>query len=241
LPLLRNGQLSQIFNAHSISSRDGVLQIVIRVLAADESAVLGDAGVGKTSILNQFVNREFSLTFLPTVGADFTSRQMEIDGNFFTLQLWDTAGQERYRSLASSFFRGAEICVLVYDITSQTSFDSITVWYDIFRQQCSPLHPRFPFLLLGNKTDDERHRVVPIAIGQEFADSRGFLFFEVSAKMAERIPDALEAVVRASLEVSHVSEEIDSSTQVTFQEVNQQWPRKSAIAESSHPVNITCK
>jgi Ras-related protein Rab-7A len=182
---------------------------------------LGDAGVGKTSILNQFVNRDFSLQYRPTVGADFTSRQMEVDGTFLTLQLWDTAGQERYRSLASSFFRGAEICIFVYDITSQSSFHSIDAWYGIFREQCSPLHPRFPFLLLGNKTDDERHRVVQVGTGQEFAASKGFLFFEVSAKMAERIPDALEAVVRASLEVSQVTEEIDSTTQLSFEEIDQ--------------------
>jgi Ras-related protein Rab-7A len=180
---------------------------------------LGDAGVGKTSILNQFVNRDFSLQYRPTIGADFTSRQVEVDGTFLTLQLWDTAGQERYRSLASSFFRGAEICVLVYDITSQTSFDNIAAWYDIFRNQCAPLHPRFPFLLLGNKTDDERHRAVSVATGQDFASDNGFLFFEVSAKLADRIPDALEAVVRASLEVSQVSEEIESTTQLACEEI----------------------
>jgi Ras-related protein Rab-7A len=190
---------------------------------------LGDAGVGKTSILNQFVNREFSSQYRPTVGADFTSRQMEVDGTFLTLQLWDTAGQERYRSLASSFFRGAEICVLVYDITSQSSFDSVNVWFDIFRQQCSPLHPRFPFLLLGNKTDDERHRVIPVATGQEFALSNGFLFFEVSAKMGDRIPDALEAVVRASLEASQVTEEIDTSAEIHFEEIVQRTAKEKCM------------
>jgi Ras-related protein Rab-7A len=169
--------------------------------------ILGDSGVGKTSVLNQFVMREFSPNYRATIGADFTSRQMEVGESFLTLQIWDTAGQERFRSLAPSFYRGTEICVFIYDITSEPSFLSIESWYELFRQQCDPIRANFPFLLLGNKLDMTKNRVITIERAAELARSHNFLFFEVSAKSCDNMADAFEAVVRRALEATSVIRE----------------------------------
>jgi Ras-related protein Rab-7A len=163
--------------------------------------ILGESGAGKTSVLSQFVMREFSPNYRPTIGADYVSRQMEIDGSFLTLQIWDTAGQERFRSLGSSFFRGTDICVFVYDLTSEETFESVDGWYQLFRRECDPLPQNFPFLLLGNKVDDAKRRVVAKEKGQKVAEEHDFIFYEVSAKSCDNIVDAFDAVVRRYLEL----------------------------------------
>ena len=84
--------------------------------------LLGDAAVGKTSVLNQFVNRDFAASYRATIGSDFLSRQIEIDDRFLTLQIWDTAGQERFKSLGPTFYRGTDCCIFVYDVTNPESF-----------------------------------------------------------------------------------------------------------------------
>ena len=95
--------------------------------------ILGDSGVGKTSLMNQYVNRKFSNQYKATIGADFLTKDITLeDGRQVTLQIWDTAGQERFQSLGVAFYRGADACVLVYDVTSQNSFKTLETWRDEF-------------------------------------------------------------------------------------------------------------
>ena len=83
---------------------------------------IGDSGVGKTSLIQQFEHSRFTNNFKPTIGADFSNKEVSIDGRVVTLQIWDTAGQERYQSLGNAFYRGADCCFLTYDITDIQSF-----------------------------------------------------------------------------------------------------------------------
>ena len=95
--------------------------------------ILGDSGVGKTALMNQYVNRKFSNQYKPTIGADFLTKVITSeDGRQVTLQIWDTAGLERFQSLGVAFYRGADACVLVYDVTSQNSFKTLEIWRDEF-------------------------------------------------------------------------------------------------------------
>ncbi|KUF84732.1 Ras-related protein Rab-7a [Phytophthora nicotianae] len=80
--------------------------------------ILGDSGVGKTSLMNQYVNQKFSNQYKATIGADFLTKEIMLDDKLVTMQIWDTAGQERFQSLGVAFYRGADACVLVYDITN---------------------------------------------------------------------------------------------------------------------------
>uniref|UniRef100_A0A914WM08 Ras-related protein Rab-7a n=1 Tax=Plectus sambesii TaxID=2011161 RepID=A0A914WM08_9BILA len=116
--------------------------------------ILGDSGVGKTSLMNQYVNKRFSNQYKATIGADFLTKDIMIDDRLVTMQIWDTAGQERFQSLGVAFYRGADCCVLVFDVTNPNSFKSLDSWRDEFLIQASPRDPEnFPFVVLGNKID----------------------------------------------------------------------------------------
>ncbi|KAJ6716740.1 RAB FAMILY [Salix koriyanagi] len=107
--------------------------------------ILGDSGVGKTSLMNQYVNRKFSNQYKATIGADFLTKEVQFEDRLFTLQIWDTAGQERFQSLGVAFYRGADCCVLVYDVNSMKSFDNLNNWREEFLIQASPSDPEnFP-------------------------------------------------------------------------------------------------
>merc|ERR1712167_311499 len=84
--------------------------------------ILGDSGVGKTSLMNQYVNKKFSKQYKATIGADFLTKEVLIDDKLITMQIWDTAGQERFQSLGVAFYRGADCCVLVYDVNMAKTF-----------------------------------------------------------------------------------------------------------------------
>ena len=110
--------------------------------------------------MNQYVNKKFSNQYKATIGADFLVKEVEVDGRLATMQIWDTAGQERFQSLGVAFYRGADCCVLVYDVTNQKSFANLDTWRDEFLIQASPRDPdSFPFVVIGNKIDME-NRVV---------------------------------------------------------------------------------
>ena len=108
------------------------------------------------------VNKKFSASYKATIGADFLTREVLVDDRQVTMQLWDTAGQERFQSLGVAFYRGADCCVLVFDVNNSKSFDALDSWRDEFLIQASPRDPdNFPFVVLGNKIDvEESKRVV---------------------------------------------------------------------------------
>lgn len=161
--------------------------------------LLGDAGVGKTSVLNQFVNREFCAAYKPTIGSDFASRQVEIDNQFITLQIWDTAGQERFKSLGATFYRGTDCCIFVYDVTNPESFKNIEFWERSFVEQVGDTKKdEISLLLLGNKAD-LADRKVDTGSARAWAEAQNMLFFETSAKTAENIAVAFEQLVQRSV------------------------------------------
>lgn len=164
--------------------------------------ILGDSGVGKTSLMNQYVNKRFSNQYKATIGADFLTKEVMIDEKLVTLQIWDTAGQERFQSLGVAFYRGADACILVYDITAEKSFEQLNSWRDEFLSQASPRDPdNFPFVVIGNKIDREAERRVPKAKATQWCKSKGsksIPHYETSAKDAIKVEAAfLEAAQMA--------------------------------------------
>merc|ERR1712196_728718 len=118
--------------------------------------ILGDSSVGKTSLMNMYVNRKFNNQYKATIGADFLTKEVMVahngDQRLVTMQIWDTAGQERFQSLGVAFYRGADACILVFDVTTKKSFDALDTWRDEFLVQASPTNPNdFPFMVIGNK------------------------------------------------------------------------------------------
>ena len=146
--------------------------------------VIGDSSVGKTSLIQMFEHNKFSQSFKPTIGADFSNKEIIFEDRVVTLQIWDTAGQERFQSLGSSFYRGADCCVLVYDITNPVSFQNVSNWKSVFLTKSDPKEPEtLPFLLLGNKLDMEKtDRKVSTQEVKSFCEENNMLFYETSAK-----------------------------------------------------------
>jgi hypothetical protein len=111
------------------------------------------SSVGKTSLMNQYVNRKFSKQYKATIGADFLTKEVQVDDRLVTMQIWDTAGQERFQSLGVAFYRGADCCVLVHDVNTAKTFENLENWRDEFLIQASPNDPdNFPFVVLGEYT-----------------------------------------------------------------------------------------
>lgn len=162
--------------------------------------ILGDSGVGKTSLMNQFVNKKFSNQYKATIGADFLTKEVIVDDRIVTMQIWDTAGQERFQSLGVAFYRGADCCVLVFDVTAPNTFKSLESWRDEFLIQASPRDPEnFPFVILGNKVDLE-NRAVSAKRAQQWCQSKNDIeYFETSAKEAVNVELAFQTVARKAL------------------------------------------
>jgi len=128
------------------------------------------------------------------------AKEVMIDDRMVTLQIWDTAGQERFQSLGGAFYRGADCCVIVYDITNAKSFESLDTWRDEFLLQGAPKDPEnFPFVLLGNKVDRDSDRKVPTAKAQTWCKNHGDIpLFEVSAKGNTMVDDAFQVIAKAA-------------------------------------------
>ncbi|KAH6582168.1 hypothetical protein BASA61_007544 [Batrachochytrium salamandrivorans] len=145
--------------------------------------VLGDGNVGKTALRNQFVHRQFVQGYKATIGADFITKKVRVESlsKSVSFQIWDTAGQERFHSLGVAFFRGADACILVYDVTSTQSLDHLEKWMREFVHQAGISNPaKFPFILVGNKTDMETERTVSSQMGRSMAKSLRKVCLELS-------------------------------------------------------------
>ena len=127
----------------------------------------------------RYANESFSPTFITTIGIDFKIKIIQLDHKRVKLQIWDTAGQERFRTITTSYFRGAQGILLVYDVTDILTFQNITNWMSQIQQHADVCANK---ILIGNKRDDSENRVVAYERGKELADQYKISFFETSAK-----------------------------------------------------------
>lgn len=147
--------------------------------------LIGDSGVGKSCLLLRFADDSYTESYISTIGVDFKIRTIELDSKAIKLQIWDTAGQERFRTISSTYYRGAHGIIVVYDITNNESFNNVKRWLTEIDKYA---RENVNKLLVGNKVDladlegDNRLRQVPTAVGKEFADSLKIPFLETSAK-----------------------------------------------------------
>jgi len=155
--------------------------------------MIGDSGVGKTCLLLRYANESFSPTFITTIGIDFKIKNIEIDTKRIKLQIWDTAGQERFRTITTSYFRGAQGILLVYDVTDRRSFESIRNWISQI-QQHADVHVNK--ILVGNKCDMLDEKVVSTEEGQKLAKEFDIDFWEASAKNDINVEQSFISIAR---------------------------------------------
>jgi len=162
--------------------------------------IIGESGVGKTALLHKYVTDKFITDHKSTIGADFHTQEFTTENKTITLQIWDTAGQERFQSLGNAFYRGADACILVYDISDEASFKKIDAWRTKFIQQAGIDAPNeYPFLLVGNKADLQ-NRAVDKSEGTGYASRNKMMFFETSAKTGTDVRTAFEKVATEASE-----------------------------------------
>jgi len=143
--------------------------------------------VGKSCLLLRFADDTYTESYISTIGVDFKIRTIQLDGKTIKLQIWDTAGQERFRTITSSYYRGAHGIIVVYDCTEPDTFSNVKQWlHEIDRYATEGVNK----LLVGNKSDLEAKKQVESATAQEFANSLGIPFLETSAKNSSNVEQA---------------------------------------------------
>jgi small GTP-binding protein len=168
--------------------------------------LIGDSGVGKTNLLSRFTRDQFNPESKSTIGVEFATKTMEIDGKNVKAQIWDTAGQERYRAITSAYYRGAIGAMLLYDITASLSFSSLSRWLQELRENADP---NIVILLVGNKSDLAENRAVATDEGVGFSKSESLLFIETSARDASNVQEAF------TLLITEVVKKLDKKDLVT--------------------------
>lgn len=140
--------------------------------------IIGEAGTGKSCLLRRFIHNSFSSQTQHTIGVEFSSRTVTLNGKRIKLQLWDTAGQERFRSVTRNYYRGAAGAMLVYDITDRGTFENLSRWLADVKALASP---DVVVVLVGNKLDQEEKRQVDWAEASQWATFNDVHFVEVSS------------------------------------------------------------
>ncbi|XP_020618766.1 ras-related protein Rab-35-like [Orbicella faveolata] len=157
--------------------------------------IIGDSGVGKSSLLLRFADNMFSGSYITTIGVDFKIRKINVDGEMVKLQIWDTAGQERFRTITSTYYRGTHGVIVVYDVTSADTFVNVKRWLHEIDQNCDEVVR----ILVGNKDDNPERKVVEKEDAMKFAEQMGIQVFETSAKDNKNVEEVFNAITRMVL------------------------------------------
>lgn len=155
--------------------------------------LVGDSAVGKSNLLARFARDEFYPNSKSTIGVEFQTQKMNIEGKEIKAQIWDTAGQERFRAVTSAYYRGAVGALLVYDISRRRTFDNIGRWLNELQTHSDM---NVVTILVGNKSDLRDAREVTTAEGKALAESQGLFFIETSALDSSNVAAAFQTVVK---------------------------------------------
>jgi small GTP-binding protein len=148
--------------------------------------VIGDSTVGKTQMMLRFTDDTFSATALSTIGVDFKSKDVQIEGVAYRIQIWDTAGQERFRNITEAYYRKAHGIAIVFDVSQAGTFENVPSWFDSVANKCEAT--AVPVVLIGNKCDLEPQ--ITYEQGVEAANKHNVPFYHTSAKTGDGIEEA---------------------------------------------------
>ncbi|AQZ12603.1 YPT31 (YER031C) and YPT32 (YGL210W) [Zygosaccharomyces parabailii] len=156
--------------------------------------LIGDSGVGKSNLLSRFTTNDFNMESKSTIGVEFATRTIEVEGKKIKAQIWDTAGQERYRAITSAYYRGAVGALIVYDISKPSSYENCNHWLTELRENADD---NVAVGLIGNKSDLDHLRAVPTDEAKNFAQENQLLFTETSALKSENVDLAFRELITA--------------------------------------------
>ncbi|CAB1322537.1 unnamed protein product, partial [Coregonus sp. 'balchen'] len=156
--------------------------------------LIGDSGVGKSNLLSRFTRNEFNLESKSTIGVEFATRSIQVDGKTVKAQIWDTAGQERYRAITSAYYRGAVGALLVYDIAKHLTYENVERWLKELRDHADS---NIVIMLVGNKSDLRHLRAVPTDEARTFAEKNGLSFLETSALDSTNVETSFQTILTA--------------------------------------------
>ncbi len=170
-----------------------------------KTVMIGEGGVGKTSITLRFTEDRFDENMMLTIGANFATKKIELNGSALTLMIWDLGGQPRFREVIGDYFKGSKVALAVCDVTRSFSLGRLTDWVDRLKKSA----PECELLIVGNKTDERANGSgVSYEDGLEFAEKYGAQYIEVSAKTGEGINSMFEMVAQ-NLIRKHLGQSIE--------------------------------
>lgn len=155
--------------------------------------LIGDSSVGKSNLLSRFSKNEFNPDSKATIGVEFATKTVELNGKKVKAQIWDTAGQERYRAITAAYYRGAAGALVVYDITNSDSYENVSKWLKEMRENADS---NIVIALVGNKSDLSHARAVPTEEAQNFATEHNLLFTETSALTADNVDHTFNQLIQ---------------------------------------------
>ncbi|EPR79248.1 GTP-binding protein YPT1 [Spraguea lophii 42_110] len=163
--------------------------------------LIGNSGVGKTCLINRYIDNIYNQGYISTIGVDFKIKTVELDNRKIKLQIWDTAGQERFRTITSSYYRGADAIIVVFDLTDKDSFNELNSWLlEIER------HTKDVFkIVLGNKVDMKERILIEDKAIDKFLEENKMdkeYFAKVSAKKDVLVKEMFEKISRKLMEIN---------------------------------------
>lgn len=176
--------------------------------------LIGDSGVGKSNLISRYTKNEFDMSSQSTIGVDFSNRNVKIDTKIIKAQIWDTAGQDRFKSISQAFYRGSAAALLVFDLTSQRSFDSLEKWIGEVKKYADA---NIVLMLVGNKCDLSRTRAITRKSALEYANRYGMDYIETSALDTTNVEEAFLKILRDVYEYNrNIYKKEDSVDYVSF-------------------------
>lgn len=168
---------------------EDIFDVILKVV------LIGDSGVGKSNLLSRYTRNEFNIESKSTIGVEFATRSLKLDGKTVKAQIWDTAGQERFRAITNTYYRGAVGALLVYDITKYSTYENVARWLKELQEQGDE---GLIIMLVGNKTDLADSRAVTTEEAKEFSDTNQLKFIETSGLNASNVEEAFETILKES-------------------------------------------
>ena len=178
--------------------------------------LIGESKVGKTCLINSYVIRSFNINQLSTVGLDFRTKKLDIQGKQIILNIYDTAGQERFRNLATGYMKSADGFLVCFDLTSESTLENVTNWINSIKNTA---RKNASMLIIGNKSDLNEDREVTTEQGKQFAAKNGIDYLETSSKMHIGVDEAFETLVKKILEQREIEEGLSDKNEGGSKEV----------------------